>query len=154
MEAYSMDLRQRVIAACDGGLRIAEAARRFSLHRATIHRWLQRRRHTGSIGSLNQHTGRKRKLDSDEHDRLAQWVKQDGNMTIAQLRTRLGEKVSASTISRALRRVGVTFKQRRSAPPNKTVKMSSSNARHGNSGPRRSTLDALFSLTRAQPRRT
>ena len=123
MEAYSMDLRRRVIAACDGGLGVTEASRRFSLHRATIHRWLGRRRHTGSIASWNQHTGRKRKLDDDAHDRLARWVQLDGSVTIAQLRTRLGESVSVSTISRALRRAGVTFKQRRSAPPNATGPM-------------------------------
>ncbi len=117
MEAYSMDLRQRVVDACDGGLKIAEAARRFSLHRATVHRWLQRRRQTGSIASMNQHTGRKRKLDDDAHHRVAQLIKQDGNLTLAQLQARLGYAVSVSTLSRVLRRVGITFKQRPSAPP-------------------------------------
>ena len=119
MEAYSMDLRQRVIAACDGGLGIAEAARRFSLHRATIHRWLQRCRQTGSIASFGQHTGCKRKLDHDEHPRIAQLVKHDGHMTIAPLQTRLGQPVRVSTLGRVLRRVGITFKPRRSAPPSR-----------------------------------
>ncbi len=113
MEAYSMDLRQRVVKACDEGLGVTEASRRFSLHRATVHRWLQRRDQTGSITPLNQHVGRQRKLDDDAHDRLAQWVKHDGNVTISQLRSRLGGTVSVSTICRALRRLGMTFKQRR-----------------------------------------
>ena len=110
MEACSMDLRPRVIAACDGGLGVTEVAERFSLHRATIHRRLQRRRQTGSIASHDQHTGHKRKLDGDAHDRLARWVRQDGNVTIAQLQARLIRPVSASTIGWALRRKGITFR--------------------------------------------
>jgi hypothetical protein len=50
MAAYSMDLRERVVAACDEGIDTrAEIADRFSASESWIRRLLQRRRETGSI---------------------------------------------------------------------------------------------------------
>lgn len=50
MRAYSMDLRQRVIDACDSGLGTSEVAETFSVSQAWVRRLKQRRRETGSIG--------------------------------------------------------------------------------------------------------
>ena len=43
MRAYSMDLRQRVLAACDGGMTTSEAAEEFSVSPAWVRRLKQRR---------------------------------------------------------------------------------------------------------------
>jgi transposase len=49
MKAYSKDLRLRVLDAIDRGLGLAEATAVFGISPATIRRWRQRRRDTGSL---------------------------------------------------------------------------------------------------------
>src|SRR5215211_1504614 len=49
MEAYSEDLRQRVVAAVDGGMPRREVSRLFGVSRATLVRYLQLRRETGGL---------------------------------------------------------------------------------------------------------
>lgn len=54
MEAYSIDLRRRVVEAHDRGMPVIEITATFSIHQATVSRWLQRRNRTGTIWPLNQ----------------------------------------------------------------------------------------------------
>lgn len=49
MKAYSKDLRIRVLDAIDRGMPRAEAVQVFGVSLATIRRWRQRRRETGSL---------------------------------------------------------------------------------------------------------
>jgi transposase len=49
MNAYSEDLRLRIIAAVDGGMPRSEAARQFGVGHATVKRYLQLRRETGAL---------------------------------------------------------------------------------------------------------
>jgi len=49
MKAYSKDLRIRVLDAVDRGVPRAEIVRQFQVSRASIKRWLGRRRETGSL---------------------------------------------------------------------------------------------------------
>src|SRR5262249_25882235 len=49
MKAYSMDLRARVLAACDDGRGTAEAAEAFAVSPAWVRRIKQRRRETGEV---------------------------------------------------------------------------------------------------------
>ena len=41
---YSVDLRGRALAACDGGERPSAVAERFQVARATVYPWLKQRR--------------------------------------------------------------------------------------------------------------
>ena len=49
MQAYSEDLRSRIVAAVDGGMPRSEAARTFGVGRATVKRYLALRRQTGGL---------------------------------------------------------------------------------------------------------
>src|ERR671934_704357 len=49
MQAYSEDLRLRIVAAVDGGMPRSEAARVFGVGRATVKRYLALRRETGAL---------------------------------------------------------------------------------------------------------
>src|SRR5215472_4846311 len=49
MKAYSIDLRERVVRAVDGGMPQAVAARTFAVSVSTIGNYLRRRRATGSL---------------------------------------------------------------------------------------------------------
>src|SRR5215211_3630344 len=49
MQAYSEDLRLRIVVAVDGGMPRSEAARVFRVGRATVKRYLALRRETGAL---------------------------------------------------------------------------------------------------------
>ena len=51
MNAYSKDLRLRVLAALDRGIPRKEVADLFGVSLSTIKRWLNRRRQTGGVGT-------------------------------------------------------------------------------------------------------
>ena len=64
MKPYSMDLRERVVAACDAreGTR-EQIAKRFGVSDRWIRRLLARRKETGSFAAFPQNPGRKPKLN-------------------------------------------------------------------------------------------
>ena len=87
MRAYSLDLRERVLAGCDSGLCNDAVARKFDVSASWIRRLKQRRRETGSIAprvrrmpgpALLAHT-----------DRLRQLVGRRPDATLAELREAL-----------------------------------------------------------------
>jgi transposase len=116
-----MDLRERVIAACDAGRGTKEVARTFRVSPAWVRRLKQHRRERGDIVPRNGGGSRGRKID---RDRLAQLVNQQPDATLVELRDRLGVKVTLWAISKALGELKLTYKKSRSTPPNKIGRMS------------------------------
>jgi transposase len=57
VRAYSMDLRERVVAAVDAGMSQSQAAERFGVSLRTVERYLARRRATGSLTATEQRHG-------------------------------------------------------------------------------------------------
>ena len=57
MRAYSMDLRERIVAAVDAGASQSQAAERFGVSLRTVERYLARRRVTGSLAATEQRHG-------------------------------------------------------------------------------------------------
>jgi transposase len=125
MRAYSMDLRERVLAAVDRGTPRKEIVRTLGVSEPTIRRYLRLRRETGSVApkpppkrpfSIGQSVQQRRTLWNqleeyddatlDQHCQL--WERKQG------------VKVSISTMSRAIRRLGWTLKKRVWVPPNET----------------------------------
>lgn len=116
-----MDLRRRVIKACDEQAgTLAGIAQRFSVSVSWITKLKRRRRQTGSIAAKPHGAGRRPALDEAACERLRELVAQDSDATLAQLGDRIGVAVSTSTMDRTLRRLGLTYKKRRVAPPSKT----------------------------------
>ena len=62
MGAYSLDLRTRVLADWDAGMKAEEVAVKYRVSRAWVHRLVQRRRETGEIGPRQQTKFRPRTL--------------------------------------------------------------------------------------------
>ena len=71
MNPYSMDLRERVVAACDArdGTRAAIAAR-FSVSESWVRKVLRQRRDTGSIAPRPHGGGRAAAFDDEAAGRL------------------------------------------------------------------------------------
>jgi transposase len=88
MQAYSLDLRQRIVQACAvPGARQVQVAARFCVSVAFIGKLLRRQRHTGSLAALPGRGGRARYLDADAQTWLVAQVEQTPDQRLAELRT-------------------------------------------------------------------
>lgn len=121
MRPYSMDLRQRVLAACDDGMGTAEVAETFAVSQSWVRRLKQRRRETGTIAPRLPSRHGPAPLLADQAQRLHAAVHDHPGETAADYRDRLGLAVSALTVWRMLRRLGLTFKKSRCVRPSRIV---------------------------------
>jgi len=121
-KAYSIDLRLRVLAACDGGMGTAEAAETFAVSEAWVRRAKQRRRETGEVGPRVQARRGPAPALEPEYGRLRELNRAAPDLTPAEVRDRLGLAVGPLTVWRALRRLGLTFKKSRTGRPNKAAR--------------------------------
>ncbi len=118
MQAYSLDLRQRVVAAYENGVEtILEVAERFAVSDSFIKKLLRRKRTTGTIAPVGHRGGQPKRL-SDKHRKwLLKTVLATPDMTLSDLRERLLSEhdVSASvaTLSRELRALNLRRKKNR-----------------------------------------
>ena len=122
MEAYSLDLRKRVLAACDAGKGTKEVARLFEVSPAWVRRLKQRRRELDTIEPLPKKNGPDPKLTPQHRIRLREAVEQQPDLTLAELKHRLKLSASVPTICRVLRALGLSFKKSRSSPMSRTVR--------------------------------
>ena len=111
MAAYSLDLRQRVVQACDSGMSVPAVAARFAVSVAWVYRLLQRRRVTGSIAPRQQTTFRRRALSRDEEVRLVILITARPDATLAELQHALPTRAALSTLWRTIDRLGLTVKK-------------------------------------------
>jgi transposase len=117
-KAYSYDLRQKVINAIKlDGMKKSEAAQVFQLSRNTIDLWLKRQSETGDYQA--QSTRPHRTVDKiTDWEKFAQFAKQHGDKTQTQMSVLWEGNISARTISRALHKLGLSRKKRRTATAN------------------------------------
>jgi transposase len=113
MRAYSTDLRERVIAACDArdGTRDQIAAR-FSVSVAWVRKLVRQRRDTGSIAPKPHGGGRRSAFDAAAAAQLRQAVRDDNDATLAELAGASGVACSPAAVFRALGRLGITRKKK------------------------------------------
>lgn len=112
MRAYSMDLRGRVLAACDAGGRTRAVAAQFAVSESWVRRLKQRRAATGETAPRPP---RNRRVSfRDRHaDALRAAVAADPNRTLAELRAYLGVRVGLATLWRALADLRIAWKKSR-----------------------------------------
>ena len=109
MESYSMDLRRRVSADCDAGMKTKKVAAKYRVSPAWVRRLKQRRRETGSIAPT-PHTVPPPSWTARAGD-IRRQVERTPDATLGELRDRLKLKVSTSTLCRALRALRLTLKK-------------------------------------------
>jgi transposase len=112
--AYSLDLRERVVAATQTGLSVPAAARLFQVSTATIERWRRRTREGRDLGA---HTspGRRRWLAPEQTALLDAQIAAAPDASLLEhcrrWAARTGVVVSTATMSRWTRRLGWTVKK-------------------------------------------
>lgn len=155
MVTYSMDLRDRVVAACDaGGSSRAEIAEEFGVSPAWIRRLLQRRRETGQYGPLTTKRGRKPIFVGRLRERLEELVEQQPDATLEELRDRVGVTCTLAAVCKSLQRLGYRRKKRRFGPLSKIVPTCKSGVGSGGGRPRTWIPQGSSLSTKAGPKRT
>ena len=120
MQAYSLDLRERVVAAYEKGNKtIAEIAAQFSVGETFLKKMLRQKRQTASLMRLPHRAGAKKVLKATHRQWLAKQIKEKPDATLVELQTNLLENrrvsVSPATISRELRQLRLPRKKSRSS---------------------------------------
>jgi transposase len=112
--AYSVDLRKRLVnAVLERHMTIAEAAKTFQIGTATVERYLRRYRETQDLTPRTS-PGRPSGL-AEREALLQQQLVQQNDLRLEdrckQWEEATGERVSTATMSRWVRKVGVTRKK-------------------------------------------
>lgn len=113
---YSKDLRERVLGAYERGMRTRQIASIFVVSPAWARRVKQRWRETGE--TLPRPMGSPGVMKVDR-TRLSELVRERPDATLAELRNALGVHCALSTICKALKQLGLSFKKRRSMQPSR-----------------------------------
>jgi len=125
MAGYSLDLRKRVVEACEQGQNKSEVARRFGVSRWTVDRYLK----LAEAGNLapTPHPGPKPWLDEAGREVLGQQVRKHKDWSLEQhaeaLAEATGVALKKSAIDKYFRKLGITRKKRASTQANETMKL-------------------------------
>jgi transposase len=153
---YSQDLRDRVVASVSGGRSCRASAKIFSVSVATVVRWSQRLRATGSAAALAM-GGRRPHCLANRRDWLLARIAEKPDLTLRALRAELaaeGVKVSHGALWAFFAREGITFKKRPCAPANRTAPTSPAGASGGRNIRADLTPNTWFLSTKPGPRPT
>lgn len=116
MQAYSLDLRERVVYAVQAGQSQAAVARTFRVSRSTVKRYLAQQRRTGSLVPTRQARQQPRLGPADQPALLAQ-LEAHPDATLAEHCATWAATqhvtLSVPTMWRAIARLGWTPKKRR-----------------------------------------
>ena len=130
-----MDLRERVVLACDEkrGSR-QHIANLYGVSTAWIRRLLQRRRERGTVAPKPHGGGRRPKISGQKLEKLKQLVEQQPDATLVELRDRCGGEISVMAVFRALKRLDIRLKKKRSTRVSKPDRRSRPRGKRGGSG--------------------
>lgn len=113
MQAYSQDLRDRVLGALARGERPSEIARRFEVSRPWVYQVRQRLESTGKRESFPQ-GGHRRSRIAHLEPQIRRWIEATPDMTLAELSKRLageGVQIKVPALWHQLDKWGLSFKK-------------------------------------------
>lgn len=132
MKSYSLDLRERILSDCDGGMEIRQVAVKYRVSESWIRRLRQRRRENDEIAPRTRSNPPARWLAYA--NQIERFVAKHPDATLAELKTQLQLPFSVQTLCRALQILQLTFKKKSSARPSKTGRTSRRSGRSGGRG--------------------
>jgi transposase len=126
-QAYSQDLRERVLSAVDGGLRVREAAPLFRVSVSYIYKALERRAATGATTPSARGGARRKVVLAGHEAALLGHLRDTPDATLGELRLWLfetrGVSISVGALWNGLDRLGWTLKKSRSTRRNRSARM-------------------------------
>ncbi len=123
---YSMDLRERVVPAIEGGLSTRQAAERFAIGIATAGTWARLKRATGAVRPAKQGKPKGSVLDAHAAfilSALAEAPDTTLDEMVERLRKECGITVVRTAVWKLLDRHGQTYKKRPRMPASKRALM-------------------------------
>ena len=118
MRAYSLDLRERIVAAVEAGQPKSAVARLLGVGRATVDRYVRQQRATGDLRP-KPIPGARPLIGTDQHAALIAQLEAAPDATLAEhcgtWESAQGVRVSIDTMRRAIARVRWRRKKRRSS---------------------------------------
>ncbi len=150
----SLDLRERIVAAYVGqeGTR-EEVAKRFKVSVGMVKKLLAQQNRTGDLRPRYRFCGRKARLEPEHGESMRQLVEREPDVTLEEIKQRLGLGCTIGAIHWVLSRLGLTYKKRRSMRPSKTGRTSPRPGVAGDAARARSTRQGWYSSKRCLPRR-
>jgi transposase len=154
MRAFSLDLRERVLAGFQAGMTFAELGRKYSTSAEWVRQFIRRYQATGEIAArppIPQRVPFHRRHEAE----LRKAVAEQPDLTLEALRAKLGLDVSIGALHNALKALKISFKKKRSSRPSgngPTSRPSGTNSRRSKRSA--STRTALFLSTKPGPKRT
>jgi transposase len=126
MQAYSLDLRQRVVNAYEQGQdSIATVAERFSVSVGFVKKMLSLKRTTGELAPRPHGGGRRASLSARQRQLISRKVGAENDISLVELQSILQEQegvsVHVSTICRALAQLDLPHKKRALPPQSATT---------------------------------
>jgi len=151
----SLDLRERILAAYDAGEGTREeVARRFRVSLGMVKKLLAQRRHTGNIAHRHHRAGRKPRILPHHGCQMRTLLGGKPDLTFKELRHALGLECSVQAIHVVLGKMGLTYKKRLCARPNKAARTSRGRGGAGAAGKAGWTRRGLSSSTNRARKRT
>ena len=121
MKAYSMDLRERVLRDCDGGMGTKDVAEKYSVSESWVRRLKQRRRETKRVAPADHRHGPKPGWEAHA-DKIRLAVREAPDLTLREYIDRYALPVSRSALARGLAALGLSRKKSRSGPASRTAR--------------------------------
>lgn len=145
---FSEDLRQRILDDFLSGMTFAQVGRKYTVSAEFVRQFIRRYQKTGEVKPrppTRRVTPFYRKHETD----IRAAVEDHAGLTLEQLRTKLGLKVSLATLWQAMKKLKLSFKKKLPTPPSSKGPTSPDRGPNGNSfAPPASTHTASFSSTK------
>ena len=116
-KSLSIDLRERLVSAVEGGMTRRSAAKRFGVAASTAIKWADQWRRTGNVTPRPRGGDRRSERIEAHAEEILRLIAETPDITLEELAGHLHEahglKVDPSTVWRLLDRHGMTFKKNR-----------------------------------------
>lgn len=107
---YQYELRERVISAVESGMAVVKVKEIFKVGRATIYRWKKIKQDTGDIKSRTCYQKGHSHIIKDQEE-FREFLDKNNDKTLQELSKIWREKVSPTTIHRAIKTLGYSYKK-------------------------------------------
>lgn len=114
MKSYSMDLRERLVAGRERGQSAEELARLFQVSKRSVERYWKRFEQEGTLEAKKRGGYRRSRLQGHD-ETLRQWIEQEPDLSLEQMRQRLLKlldiRVGNTALWHRLEKLGLSYKK-------------------------------------------
>jgi len=111
MEMLHDEARELLVKGYEKSHDAAAIAQAYSVSIRTVYRLVKQKQETGSVALRTGQRGRKPALTAEDKEKIRQCVAEKPDITVNEIREKLGLSVSYSTVERALKEMGFALKK-------------------------------------------